>query len=61
MNHAVDGDGASMCGQVAQPRLVVVDGLSWHDVPAIVACPYCSFLMSSEPMPTRSQSSDNQR
>lgn len=46
INHAIDGDGSSICGEIEASRLIVMGGVSWHDVPAVAACPHCSFLVS---------------
>ena len=48
-NHAIDGDGASVCGRVDRGLLTPIAGLSWYDVPGIVACPHCSYVMSPDP------------
>lgn len=45
VDHAVDGDGASMCGQVASCDLTVVAGMSWFDMPEVAACRLCQISL----------------
>lgn len=43
--HAMDGDGASCCGEIATGELVALPGLVWSDVPVDQRCSACKFLL----------------
>jgi hypothetical protein len=42
--HAVDGDGASLCGELAHADRI--DAKMWADVPELQQCPLCGLILS---------------
>jgi len=50
--HAIDGDGASLCGHVSAEDMRPQAELAWDDVPRDLRCPVCQLLLNvyaSEP------------
>jgi anti-sigma regulatory factor (Ser/Thr protein kinase) len=44
--HAIDGDGSSFCGSVAEAELAPLDDLVWSDVPRDQRCALCELLLA---------------
>ena len=45
--HAIDGDGASLCGELGEDALVQIDDLRWSDIARDHRCGRCQIFMTS--------------
>src|SRR4051794_40436716 len=44
--HVIDGDGASLCEEIAPGDLVLIGNRPWHDIEPLRRCPICRFHLS---------------
>jgi hypothetical protein len=44
--HVMDGDGASLCGEVSAGNLVLIPSRTWDDVETVRRCGPCRFLIA---------------